>query len=140
VAGQYAYIAAAKAGLQVIDVSDPTNPQRLGGCDAPDNARAVADSGNFASVADGEWGLQIFRFVNTEPSVQRLDGTFGLTAEGFEAWLDAPAAGTYRVENSGDLRSWESLVTLSDVAGRVRVVDPAASGAALRFFRAVRVP
>jgi hypothetical protein len=68
------------------------------------------------------------------------EGPLRLTAEGFEAWLNAPAAGTYRVEASGDLRSWEALVTLTNVSGRVRVVDPSATSAAQRFYRAVRVP
>jgi murein DD-endopeptidase MepM/ murein hydrolase activator NlpD/PKD repeat protein len=63
------------------------------------------------------------------------EGPLRLTAEGFEAWLNAPAAGTYRVEASGDLRSWETLVTLTNVSGRVRVVDPAALGVPHRFYR-----
>jgi hypothetical protein len=68
------------------------------------------------------------------------EGPMRLTAEGFAAWLNAPVAGTYRVEASGDLRTWETLVTLTNVAGRVRVVDPAATRAPQRFYRAVRVP
>jgi len=136
VSGHYAYVADGEAGLQVIDVSDPANPRRVGGYDTPGRAVDVAVSGDYAYVADGNWGLQILRI---EP-VPRLDGPFGLTAEGFAAWLNAPVAGTYRVEASGDLRTWETLVTLTNVSGRVRVVDPAATSAAQRFYRAVRVP
>ena len=33
VSGNYAYVADARAGLQVIDVSDPANPRRVGGYD-----------------------------------------------------------------------------------------------------------
>lgn len=29
----YAYVACAEAGLQVIDIGDPANPVRVGGCD-----------------------------------------------------------------------------------------------------------
>ncbi len=136
VSGPYAYVADGEAGMQVIDVSDPARPRRVGGYDTLGDAYGVAVSGPYAYVADGAWGLQIFRI---EP-VPRLDGPLGLTAEGFEAWLNAPVAGTYRVEASGDLRSWETLVTLTNVSGRVRVVDPAATSAAQRFYRAVRVP
>jgi hypothetical protein len=32
------------------------------------------------------------------------------------------------------------LVTLTNVSGRVRVLDPAATNAASRFYRAVRLP
>ena len=134
--GHYAYVAVGGAGLEVIDVSDPANPRRVGSYDTPGGAVDVAVSGDYAYVADKNWGLQILRI---EP-VPRLDGPFGLTAEGFEAWLDAPVAGTYRVEASGDLRTWETLVTLTNVSGRVRVVDPAATSAAQRFYRAVQVP
>ncbi len=45
------------AGLQVIDVSNPANPQRVGGYDTSGNAYGVAVSGNYAYVADGHWGL-----------------------------------------------------------------------------------
>jgi len=100
------------------------------------DAKGVAVSGNYAYVADRNWGLQILRI---EP-VPRLDGPFGLTAEGFAAWLNAPVAGTYRIEVSSDLAAWEALVTLTNVSGRVRVVAPAATSAAQRFYRAVRVP
>jgi hypothetical protein len=68
------------------------------------------------------------------------NGPLGLTAEGFAAWLNAPAAGTYRIEVSSDLAAWETLVTLTNVSGRVRFLDPAATSAAQRFYRAVRVP
>jgi len=89
----------------------------------------VAVAGPYAYVADRNWGLQILRI---EP-VPRLDGPFGLTAEGFAAWLNAPVAGTYRIEVSSDLAAWETLVTLTNVSGRVRVVDAAATSAAQRF-------
>jgi LVIVD repeat len=34
VSGNYAYVADADAGLQVIDINNPANPQRVGGFDA----------------------------------------------------------------------------------------------------------
>jgi hypothetical protein len=140
VSGHYAYVADGDEGLQVIDVSDPANPRWVGGYDTPGSAEGVAVSGDYAYVADGGWGLQILRIGDAEPPAPRLDGPFGLTAEGFAAWLNAPVAGTYRVETSGDLRTWETLVTLTNVTGRARVLDPAATSAAQRFYRAVRVP
>jgi hypothetical protein len=53
VSGHYAYVADWDAGLQVIDVSDPANPRRVGGYDTPGYALGVAVSGNYAYVADG---------------------------------------------------------------------------------------
>src|SRR6266571_3765411 len=40
------------AGLQVIDVSNPANPQRTGGFGPTAGARGVAVAGNFVYVAD----------------------------------------------------------------------------------------
>ena len=40
------------AGLQVIDVSNPATPQRVGGYDTSGEAWGVAVSGNYAFVAD----------------------------------------------------------------------------------------
>jgi hypothetical protein len=140
VSGPYAYVAAKEAGLQVVDVSNPAKPVRVGGYDTPGPARAVAVSGNYAYVADGKLGLQILRIGEAATPPLRIEGPLRLTGEGFESWLSVPTAGTYRVESSGDLRSWETLVTLTNVSGRVRVVDPAATSAAQRFYRAVRLP
>lgn len=46
-------------GLQVIDISNPANPQRVGGYNTPDIARGVAVSGKYAYVADFIAGLQV---------------------------------------------------------------------------------
>jgi hypothetical protein len=45
--------------LQVIDVSNPGNPQRVGGYSTSGHAQGVAVSGNYAYVAANEWGLII---------------------------------------------------------------------------------
>ena len=59
VSGHRAYVADGCYGLQVIDFSNPDNPQRLGGCDTEGQANALALSGDYAYVADGEAGLQV---------------------------------------------------------------------------------
>jgi len=135
VSGHYAYVAD-YTGLQVIDVSNPANPQRVGGYDTSGEAYGVAVSGNYAYVADGDWGLQVLRLT----VAPYFDHPLRLTAQGFEAWLEAPVAGTYRVESSADLQSWESLVTLTNISGRVPFLDPTASGVGQRYYRAVLVP
>jgi hypothetical protein len=45
--------------LQVIDVSNPANPQRVGGYDTSGSAYGVTVSGNYVYVADGPGGLVI---------------------------------------------------------------------------------
>jgi len=60
----YAYVADKGAGLQVIDVSDLANPQRVGGYDTSGDACGVAVSGNYAYVADYSAGLQVIEVSN----------------------------------------------------------------------------
>ncbi len=50
-------LADTRAGLQVIDVSDPANPAILGFVDTPGGAAGVAVSGTVAYVADTSSGL-----------------------------------------------------------------------------------
>ncbi|MBM3836294.1 MAG: hypothetical protein FJ403_24170 [Verrucomicrobia bacterium] len=47
------------AGLIVADISDPTNPKRMGGFDTGGIASAVDVVNSRAFIADGETGLQI---------------------------------------------------------------------------------
>ena len=62
--GNYAYVADSGAGLQVIDVSNPANPVRVGGYDTSGYAQDVAVSGNYAYVADDGGGLQVIDVSN----------------------------------------------------------------------------
>lgn len=59
VAGNYAYVAADLAGLQILDVSTPATPTLTASFDTPGLARAVIISGTHALVADGTRGLQM---------------------------------------------------------------------------------
>ncbi len=52
------------AGLQVIDVSKPTNCVRVGGYNAGGLAYGVAVVGNYAYVADWDRGLQVIDVSN----------------------------------------------------------------------------
>ncbi|NIM14504.1 MAG: hypothetical protein GTO45_20995, partial [Candidatus Aminicenantes bacterium] len=59
VQGRYAYCAAAKTGLDIIDVSDPSIPKKIGNYDTPGYAIKLHVSGNYAYVADRGGGLQV---------------------------------------------------------------------------------
>jgi hypothetical protein len=64
VSGNHPYVADGSAGLQVIDVSNAANPDRVGGYDSSDWAIGVAVSGNYAYVADWWDGLQVIDVSN----------------------------------------------------------------------------
>ena len=58
--GEYAYVAAEGAGLRVIDVSDPTNPQEVAYYDGPSDARGVVALNGYAYVTERADGLTIY--------------------------------------------------------------------------------
>ena len=69
VVGGIAYVAANVAGLQLINVSNPTNPSLLGSFNTAGNAYGVSVVGSIAYVAD-DFGLQLINVSNpTNPSL-----------------------------------------------------------------------
>jgi hypothetical protein len=82
VSGNYAYVAEigrwtgsnyVGGGLEVIDISNPANPQRVGGYDTNGIAWGVAVSGNYAYVVNGDAGLQVID-VSNPANPQRAGG------------------------------------------------------------------
>lgn len=57
--GDELYVADGSAGLRVLDISDPANPQPIGSFDTPGEAFDVVVDGDFAYVADGSAGLRV---------------------------------------------------------------------------------
>lgn len=55
--GNAAYLALGRAGLAIVDVSNPEAPLQLSIFDTPGDAKAVAVSGRYAYLADGDQGL-----------------------------------------------------------------------------------
>jgi hypothetical protein len=73
VAGNFAYVAAGAAGLQIVNVTNKAAPFIVGALDTPGNANDVRVLGNFAYVADGASGLQIINITN--PAAPQFAGT-----------------------------------------------------------------
>lgn len=59
VCGDHAYVACLSAGLQVIDVSDPSQPYSIGQIDTLANTLDVVVSGDRAYLADGNRGIHV---------------------------------------------------------------------------------
>jgi hypothetical protein len=66
IGGDYAYVADGRAGLIIVDISDPRTPFIVSRYDTPDYANDVFVSGNYAYVADGEGGLQVITIEDPE--------------------------------------------------------------------------
>lgn len=65
IAGNYAYIADAYAGLSILDLSNPAAPAQVGSSKYTTGyARGVAVDGGYAYVAYGSGGLQVFGVSN----------------------------------------------------------------------------
>jgi len=64
VAGDYAYVAAGSAGLQIVDVANRNTPSIVASLDTNGTAIDVRVFGKFAYIADGEAGLKIVDITN----------------------------------------------------------------------------
>src|SRR5207253_825205 len=73
VSGNYAYLADYSAGLRVVDVSDPANPQSVGTSATGGRPVGVAVLGHYAYLADMDFGLQVID-VSNPASPQRVGG------------------------------------------------------------------
>jgi hypothetical protein len=58
--GEYAYLAGDKAGLEVIDISNPEEPEFVGSVGTLSEVHGVAQSGDIVLAADYRYGLSIF--------------------------------------------------------------------------------
>jgi len=73
VKGNYAYCAASAAGLDIIDISNPSAPVIIGNCDLPGYATYVALSGKYAYVANSTEYVQVVDISN--PASPKKVGT-----------------------------------------------------------------
>ncbi|WP_287739435.1 cadherin domain-containing protein [Microcystis sp. M179S2] len=104
VVGNYAYLADYDSGLQIIDISNPSNPIFKGNYDT-DGAWDVEVVGNYAYIADGSSGLQIINISNpTNP-------TFIGNYDNFSAVVDVQVVGNYAYLANGN-----SLLQIIDIS------------------------
>jgi len=130
VAGNHAYVADGSAGLQVIDVSNPTNCVRVNGYDTSGYAYGVAVAGNSVLVADGIPGLVV---IASLPNVQ------------FTVRVEDAAAGTPCVIEAspvlGPAAAWTPLFTNPSPAGPFDFMDYDVKAAEhpQKFYRALQL-
>lgn len=85
VSGNRAYVADFSAGMEIIDVSDPSNPVLLGQYDSPGYAWGVAIAGNFAYLADEATGLIVLDV--SDPSGPERIGGYNTSGSAFSVSL-----------------------------------------------------
>src|SRR5215213_588449 len=69
ISGDFAYVAAGSAGLQVVDVTNRQSPHIVGFLDTPGNANDVKVVGNRAYIADGTAGLRIIDITTPQSPI-----------------------------------------------------------------------
>ncbi|MHB1034193.1 MAG: Ig-like domain-containing protein [Pirellulales bacterium] len=97
-AGTLAYVGAAIAGLEILDVSNPAAPVLVGAFDTPGRANSVTISGTTAYVADGSTGLVIVDVTNPAVPVQlggydTIDHAYAVAISGTRAYVADNLAG-----------------------------------------------
>jgi hypothetical protein len=133
VSGNYAYVAADyPAGLQVIDVSNPANPQRIGGNPAVYNylMHSLVVAGTNVFVAGN--GLVILDLFRVSLRLELLPPK---QPGGFRFLVRGHAGLNVRVQRSATLRDWEDWQTLTLGTTPSELSDLAAG--THRFYRAV---
>ena len=93
--GDFAYVAAGEAGLQIVDASDRRDPQIVGSLDTPGNANDVKVVGTTVYVADGSEGLRIIDVSNPlSPATLGVADTTGDARMWWSAgrWRSSPTA------------------------------------------------
>jgi hypothetical protein len=105
VSGDHAFVADGSIGLQVMDISNPSNPVLAGSYDVPNDASSVAVAGNYAFVAGGESGLYVIDI--SDPSNPVLAGNFdtpdnayGVAVSGNHAFVGDVASGLLVIDIS----------------------------------------
>jgi len=121
--------------LQVIDVSDPANPQRVGSYDTSGSAYGVAVSGNYAYVADGEWGLMI---LGPRPQITSITRAAG-TATVYYTNTIPGTAYTLQCRTNLTTGSWQPVGTQPAPGDSASQTDSSA-GAAPRYYRVSFLP
>jgi len=82
VQGDYAYVAADSAGLQVVDISQRSNPRIVAAFDTAGVANDVKAAGDYAYVADGAGGLRIVNI--SAPLSPKASGAAGTTGDALD--------------------------------------------------------
>ncbi len=110
VAGNFVYIADNSGGLEIIDVTDKTNPIARGYCQLPDGANSVKVTQNMAFVADYiNGGLQVINV--SDPDNPIVAGYY--TPSGcFAIGIDVKGTNIYLADGAGGFQIYNtSLIT-----------------------------
>ena len=124
ISGDYAFIAAGAAGLQVVDVADRVNPELVAELDTDGTAIDIRLVGNIAYIADGEAGLKVVDVTDPlQPQLLGQADTAGVAQDLFVqlsyAYVANGAAGIeiFDISESANPLPIATLENLDNVTG-----------------------
>jgi hypothetical protein len=124
--GSYAYLIGPTCGLQIVDLSDPSNPLKVGECQTPGEGKDIAVFGNYAYVADGTARVQVVDISNPQSpavigGVNIPDCASGIKVRGQFAFVAHGSAGLYILDLSNPSSPY--VIGLFDTPGWTRDVE-----------------
>ena len=141
VVGNYAYLLGDDlttteriSGLEVMDVSDPSNPRRVGGSKAF-YGQVLANLGDKLMVTDVETGMTVLNLFAPGPALS-LNASPGLGPDTFSLSVRGIPGVPVELERSADLASWQRWTNLTLGANPLEMMDSVASETSRRFYRA----
>ncbi len=115
VQGNYAYIVTSGTGLDIVDISDISNPVKVGNYDIPGSASGIYASGNYAYVADGEDGLLIIDV--SDPLSSTLKGNYKKSGTSMQGVVvSGNYAYVWGAETTGTTVTGRGLLLVIDVS------------------------
>jgi len=123
VSGNYAFVAADSAGVQVVDITDPANPSLVASVATIGDAQSIALSGNYAYIGGATGGFEIIDISNpTSPVLLPVSTQTGsATDANVSASYAYVANGQQQLSPAqpGDIASIALYVPLNDrISGR----------------------
>jgi hypothetical protein len=132
VSGDHAYVADEKAGLQVLDIRDPADPQRVGG-NTGFSARGVVATEDYVFVSTDQ-GLAILHQFTPLTGPPLSFGPVHAGPNGMKLLLQGLPGLNVDIERSGDLQQWQSWTSELLGTGPMELTDPEANP--WQFYRA----
>jgi hypothetical protein len=123
IVGNYAYVADRESGLQIIDISNPTNPTFKSNYNTSGWARYIQIVGNYAYVANGYSGLQIIDISN--PTNPTFKGNYNTSGDA----NDVQIVGSYAYV--ADVESGLQIIDISNPTNPTLKSNYATSGFAI---------
>ncbi len=125
VSGNYAYVACS-GELQVIDISDPQNPQTVGSVERSTGAQGIYVTGSYAYIAAYEDGIDVIKI--TDPQNPTLLTTVDTPGKAVDIFVAGSYA--YVADNEGGLQiiDLSNLSTLPGGGGSDQIGETGSTG------------